>query len=208
VSLLPDEPLAQVNIPARWPKQDWSDFLTELARHLADKRHERQPHPADAAGDLPAAGSRKRETGCPKRSSKARSRAPVDPRAKWAGRAVESLAANSEKFGRNVDPPPGELHPDRAIRTDEARVGKDHPVWPERGKQPPVSVPVWACRCSRWMPAVRKRHPTRRARRRTLAGADEKDCAKTDPDKDGVTVSHSHHLQLYRRPARIVAVSG
>jgi hypothetical protein len=37
-----------------------------LARDLADARHEGQLHLADASGDLPATGSRKRETGCPK----------------------------------------------------------------------------------------------------------------------------------------------
>jgi hypothetical protein len=58
------------------------------------------------------------------------------------------------------------------------------------------------------MHAVRERHPTRGATRRTLAGADDKCCANTDPGKDGVTVPHSHHLQLYRQPARIAVVSG
>jgi hypothetical protein len=71
---------------------------------------------------------------------------------------------------------------------------------PKRGKELAIPVPVRARSGSRWMLSVGKRHTTRGARRHSVAGGDEQRCANNDPDKDGLTVSCLHYLQLYFQP--------
>jgi hypothetical protein len=174
--------------------------LVELAGHLANERHEGQSHVADASGDLPTAGSGKRQPRCPEGPSIAVRLAPVDARPKRTRGAIESLTANRELLVRNAEAPPHELHRYRPVRVDEARVGEDHPVGPKRGKELPVAVPVGTRRGSRWMLPVRRRHTTRGAPGHSLAGADE-NRGQNDPDQGAGTVPRSHHLQLYSRSA-------